>query len=93
MWIGDLNRSSSGLGTVRVDRSAMAIFHVATIAPTKEELIAEWAPSQEWGPKVLSRGASASSSRCIDAPSPARALRSRSLVGGTVAGTIGCWPR
>ena len=28
----------------------MAIFHRATITPTKEELIAEWAPRQPWGP-------------------------------------------
>jgi hypothetical protein len=28
----------------------MALFHVATIVPTKEELIAEWAPRQPWGP-------------------------------------------
>jgi hypothetical protein len=28
----------------------MAIFHRATITPTKEELIAAWAPTQLWGP-------------------------------------------
>src|SRR5262245_2869564 len=28
----------------------MAIFHRATITPTKAELIAEWAPTQPWGP-------------------------------------------
>jgi hypothetical protein len=28
----------------------MAIFHRATIAPTKAELIAEWAPTRPWGP-------------------------------------------
>ena len=28
----------------------MAIFHRATITPTKAELIAEWAPTQTWGP-------------------------------------------
>ncbi len=28
----------------------MALFHVATITPTKEQLINEWAPSQPWGP-------------------------------------------
>ena len=28
----------------------MAIFHRATITPTKSELIAAWAPSQPWGP-------------------------------------------
>jgi hypothetical protein len=28
----------------------MAIFHRATIKPTKEELITAWAPSQPWGP-------------------------------------------
>jgi hypothetical protein len=28
----------------------MAIFHVATISPTKEALIADWAPTQPWGP-------------------------------------------
>jgi hypothetical protein len=28
----------------------MALFHRATIKPTKGELIAEWAPTQPWGP-------------------------------------------
>ena len=28
----------------------MALFHLATITPTKAELIAEWAPTQPWGP-------------------------------------------
>lgn len=28
----------------------MAIFHRATIAPTKAEVIANWAPTQPWGP-------------------------------------------
>jgi hypothetical protein len=28
----------------------MALFHRATITPTKEELIAQWAPTQVWGP-------------------------------------------
>jgi hypothetical protein len=28
----------------------MALFHRATITPTKQGLIAEWAPSQPWGP-------------------------------------------
>jgi hypothetical protein len=28
----------------------MALFHRATIAPTKHELIAAWAPTQPWGP-------------------------------------------
>ena len=28
----------------------MAIFHRATITPTKEDLITAWAPSQRWGP-------------------------------------------
>jgi hypothetical protein len=28
----------------------MAIFHRATIKPTKEELMAAWAPTQPWGP-------------------------------------------
>lgn len=27
----------------------MALFHVATIVPTKQELIAEWLPRQPWG--------------------------------------------
>ncbi len=31
---------------------AMAIFHRATITPTKAELIAEWAPTRPWGPPV-----------------------------------------
>jgi len=29
----------------------MARFHRATITPTKAELIAEWAPTQPWGPR------------------------------------------
>ena len=28
----------------------MALFHLAKITPTKAELIAEWAPTQPWGP-------------------------------------------
>lgn len=28
----------------------MALFHVATITPTKADLIATWAPTQPWGP-------------------------------------------
>jgi hypothetical protein len=28
----------------------MALFHRATVTPTKEALIAEWAPTQPWGP-------------------------------------------
>jgi hypothetical protein len=28
----------------------MAIFHRATVTPTKAEIIAEWAPTQPWGP-------------------------------------------
>jgi hypothetical protein len=28
----------------------MALFHRATITPTKEEVIAAWAPTQPWGP-------------------------------------------
>ncbi|MEP6626142.1 MAG: hypothetical protein ABJC79_16970, partial [Acidimicrobiia bacterium] len=28
----------------------MALFHLATITPTKEQLIADWAPTQSWGP-------------------------------------------
>lgn len=30
----------------------MAVFHRATITPTKQELIAEWAPTRSWGPPV-----------------------------------------
>ncbi len=30
----------------------MAIFHRATITPTKTELIAEWAPTRPWGPSA-----------------------------------------
>ncbi len=30
----------------------MAIFHRATIEPTKAELIAEWAPTRPWGPSA-----------------------------------------
>src|SRR5262245_47965027 len=28
----------------------MALFHVATITPTKEQLITDWVPHQSWGP-------------------------------------------
>lgn len=31
---------------------AVAIFHRATISPTKAELIAKWAPTRPWGPGV-----------------------------------------
>ena len=30
----------------------MAIFHRATVTPTKQELIAAWAPRQAWGPSA-----------------------------------------
>ena len=30
--------------------TSMALYHRATISPTKEELIAAWAPTQPWGP-------------------------------------------
>jgi hypothetical protein len=30
--------------------TAMGLFHRATITPTKAELIAEWIPTQSWGP-------------------------------------------
>jgi len=30
----------------------MALFHRATTTPTKAELIADWAPTQRWGPSV-----------------------------------------
>lgn len=30
----------------------MALFHVATVTPTKAELIAAWAPNQAWGPST-----------------------------------------
>ena len=30
----------------------MARFHVATLTPTKAELIAEWAPTRPWGPSA-----------------------------------------
>src|SRR6476659_9396765 len=30
----------------------MALFHRATITPTKAELIADWAPTQPWGPSA-----------------------------------------
>lgn len=30
----------------------MALFHLATISPTKAELIAEWAPTRPWGPSA-----------------------------------------
>ena len=33
----------------------MALFHLATITPTKADLIAEWAPSQPWGPPADAR--------------------------------------
>ena len=31
-------------------RPSMAIFHRATITPTKAELISQWAPTRSWGP-------------------------------------------
>ena len=30
----------------------MALFHRATITPTKQDLIAQWAPTRPWGPSV-----------------------------------------
>jgi hypothetical protein len=42
--------------TVRADAprvvrcAAVALFHRATITPTKSDLITEWAPTQPWGP-------------------------------------------
>ena len=30
----------------------MALFHLATVSPTKSELIADWAPTQSWGPPI-----------------------------------------
>ena len=30
----------------------MALFHAATITPTKAELIAQWAPTRPWGPSA-----------------------------------------
>ena len=30
----------------------MALFHVATIVPTKEQLITDWLPAQPWGPST-----------------------------------------
>lgn len=42
-WLSDGGRA----GTYRAH---MALFHKATITPTKAELIAEWAPRQSWGP-------------------------------------------
>jgi len=33
----------------------MALFHRATITPTKQELIAQWAPTQPWGPPADAR--------------------------------------
>jgi hypothetical protein len=32
----------------------MAVFHRATITPTKEQLITDWAPTQPWGPSPSS---------------------------------------
>jgi hypothetical protein len=34
--------------------TAVALFHRATITPTKSDLIAEWAPTQPWGPSRTS---------------------------------------
>ena len=31
----------------------MALFHRAVITPTKEELIARWAPTCAWGPSAM----------------------------------------
>ena len=30
----------------------MALFHLSNITPTKLELIADWAPTQPWGPSI-----------------------------------------
>lgn len=30
----------------------MALFHRATVTPTKDEIIAEWAPTRPWGPST-----------------------------------------
>lgn len=30
----------------------MGLFHAATVTPTKADLIADWAPTQSWGPAV-----------------------------------------
>jgi hypothetical protein len=30
----------------------MALFHRATVTPTKAELIADWSPTQPWGPSI-----------------------------------------
>lgn len=34
----------------------MAIFHLATITPEKDELLAAWIPTQAWGPASAERG-------------------------------------
>jgi hypothetical protein len=48
------NQAASGpQGGLRC--AAMAIFHRATITPTKAELIAEWAPTRPWGPSAADR--------------------------------------
>ena len=42
-----------GGGARRVVRcAAVALFHRATITPTKSDLIAVWAPTQPWGPST-----------------------------------------
>jgi hypothetical protein len=41
----------------------MALFHQATVTPTKADLIAQWAPTQPWGPSAsVSASTSASAS-------------------------------
>jgi maltokinase-like protein len=34
----------------------MALFHLATVTPTKADLIAQWAPTQPWGPSASASG-------------------------------------
>ena len=56
MSTGSSGRGPRGTGWTCVARNvpyahrAMAIFHRATVTPTKDELIAGWAPTQPWGP-------------------------------------------
>ena len=43
---------TAGSGVEVLRCRAVALFHRATITPTKAELIAEWAPTQPWGPSA-----------------------------------------
>lgn len=51
LFQGKASPQDVGSGRARCPTlTAVAIFHRATLTPTKAELIARWAPTQRWGP-------------------------------------------